>query len=93
MKYILTIFAVLGIAGAAIAGCGKKQTDTGELKSYDADSKAITLMVDGKKAKLTLTGSTKVKNKDGSEAKIEDLVGKNVKVISEHKKVDSVEQA
>lgn len=94
MKKILTIITALTLAaGAAYAGCGKKQTDAGELKNYDADSKAITVVVDDKKVKLTVTPSTKATGKDGSDAKIEDLVGKNVKVVSEHKKVDSISES
>ncbi len=91
MKTILTIMTVLGLAaGVAFAGCGKKTTDAGSLKKYDADSKSIVVKTEDGQAKVTLTASTAIKDKDGKDAKIEDLVGKSVKVVSEHKKADSV---
>jgi hypothetical protein len=93
MKTILSILTVLALAGAAYAGCGKKVTDSGTLKSFDADTKSIVVEADGKETKLTITPSTASKAKDGSEAKLEDLVGKTVKVISEHKKVDEVAES
>ena len=88
MKTIVTILTVLGLATAAYAGCGKKTTSEGELKSYDADAKSIT--VEGAKKAISITSSTEIKDKDGNDAKIEDLVGGDVKVVSEHGKADSV---
>lgn len=92
MKKILTaIIASIAIAGASYAGCGKKVTDEGTLSSYDADTKSIVVTdSDGKESKLTLTADTEIKGADGKEAKIDDVVEKSVKVVSEHKKVDSV---
>ena len=88
MKKFLAIITVLGaFAGIAVAGCGKKETNTGELKAYDADSKAITIVEGDKEIKLTLTPDT-----EGGD-KVADLVGKKVEVVSEHKKVDSVKEA
>ena len=88
MKYILTIVAVLGLAlSGAYAGCGKKVTDTGKL-TYDKNSKSLTIK--GAKKPLTLTPATKVTGAKGKEAKIADLDGKKVIVISEHGKADSV---
>ena len=91
-KIAIAILASIAMIGAASAGCGKKVTNEGTLSSYDADSKAIVVVgEDGKKAKLTLTPKTVIKDADGKEIKLEDLVEKSVKVTSEHKKVDSVE--
>ncbi len=93
-KIIALIAAVAFLAGSAYAGCGKKVTDEGTLKSYNAESKEIVVdLGDGKEAKLTLTADTKYKGADGKEAKVADLVDSKVKVTSEHKKVDSVEAA
>lgn len=91
MKTILTILTVLGLAGGAYAGCGKKVTVEGSLNSYDADAKSIT--VKGSKKPITLTASTKITGKDGKSAKIEDLEGKDVKVVHEHEKAESVTEA
>ncbi len=88
MKTILTIMTVLGMASVAYAGCGKKVTNEGELKAFDADAKSIT--VKGSKKAIKITSSTEIKDKDGKAAKIEDLVGGDVKVVSEHGKADSV---
>ncbi len=83
MKKILGILTALCLmAGASYAGCGKKVTNTGVLKSYDAESKKITVI--GAKGALTITPKTK------GAKDLKALVGKKVKVISEHKKVDSV---
>ena len=92
MKKFLALIAAIAVsASAAHAGCGKKVTDAGNLSKYDADTKAIVVkLADGKKAKLTVTPSTEYKGKDGKAVKAEDLVGKDVKVVSEHKKVDSI---
>ncbi len=90
MKTILSIFAALAVAGGAYAGCGKKVTDAGTLKSYDAETKSIVVAVDDKEVTLTVTPTTVAKDKEGAEATLEGLVGKTVNVISEHKKVDSV---
>jgi len=84
MKKILGILTALCLmAGISHAGCGKKVTDTGVLKAYDAETKQITIV--GAKSKLTITPKTK------GARNLKALVGKKVKVISEHKKVDSVE--
>jgi hypothetical protein len=94
MKKILAICAsTVVLALSASAACGKKVTNTGELKSYDAESKSITVVEGDKEVKVTLTPTTVAKGKDGAEAKVEDLVGKTVKVVSEHNKADSVEES
>lgn len=92
MKTLVTLFAALAIsAGAAFAGCGMKDTDTGKLTSYDKEKKVITVEAqDGTKAMLTMTPDTATKNAKGEAAKIDDLIGKQVEVVSEHKKIDSV---
>ena len=92
MRFVLSLMlAIVVTAGAAYAGCGKKVTDNGTLKSLDSDKKVIVIAAkDGKEAKLSLTAGTKTVGSDGKEAKLADFVGKKVTVISEHSKVDSV---
>ncbi len=86
MKLLLTILAISSLSlGSAFAGCGKKVTNEGTLKSFDAATKTLTVEgKDGKAATITLTPGT-----TGAD-KAADLVGKSVKVISEHGKADSV---
>lgn len=75
----------MALTVGAQAGCGKKVTDEGKLKSYDAEKKVVTVeKADGQTASITLTPST-----TGAD-KVADLVGKDVTVISEHGKADSV---
>lgn len=95
MKKFLALIAVVALAASsAYAGCGKKVTDEGELTSYDADTKSLVVdLGDGKTAKVTATPSTEAKGKDGKAIELADLVGKKVKVVSEHKKADSVTEA
>jgi hypothetical protein len=92
MKKVLALFVAAAIAaGSAYANCGMKSTDSGKLTSYDKETKAIVVeLADGKKATYTLTPATTSKDAAGKAAKIEELVGKTVQVVSEHKKVDSV---
>ena len=60
MKQILTIIATLSLAlGTSYAGCGKTTTDAGKLKSFDKDTKALVIDVDGKDVSRTLTPSAK----------------------------------
>ena len=60
MKYTLTILAVLGLAlTSSYAGCGKTETDTGKLKSFDKETKTLVVDVSGKEVKRTLTPSAK----------------------------------
>ena len=88
---LLVVFALC--AGGAFAGCGHKDTVAGTLKSVDADSNTVVVVgEDGKELKLTLTGETQVTDAEGNDAEVSKLVGKEVKVVSEHAKVDSVEQ-
>lgn len=95
MKKLITLLAAVAFfAGSAYAGCGKKVTDEGTLKSYDSETKQIVVdLGDGKEATLTVKPDTEYKDAEGEKAKAEDLVDQKVKVISEHKKVDSVEAA
>ena len=87
VSMILASVLAFGVSlGSAYAGCGKKVTNKGTLKSLDADKKTIVVASKGEETKLSLTTSTKAIGAD----KIADMVGKNVKVISEHSKVDSV---
>ncbi len=94
MKKILALVASLALAGAVHAGCGKTVENKGSLSGYDADSKTIVVKdADGKEAKLTLTPTSKITDKEGKEITIADLDGKNVVVVSEHNKVQSVKEA
>ena len=88
MKTLLVLLTIIGFGvGGAIAGCGVKTTNTGKLKSYDADSKAIVVMEDDEEVTIEITEDTTVSEN------LKDMVGKDVKVISEHGKADSVESA
>ena len=88
MKKLLALLAMASLTLGAQAGCGKKVTDEGTLKSYDAEKKAAVIeKADGKTATVTLTPAT-----TGAD-KVADLVGKAVKVVSEHGKADSVAAA
>ena len=86
MKKLLTILTLVALsAGTTFANCGKKVTDEGKLKSFNADKKEITIEIaEGKTVARVMTPDTKVTGK------IEDLIGKSVKVVSEHNKLDSV---
>jgi hypothetical protein len=93
MKKLIALFVGLVIAvGSANAMCGKKVTATGTLKAYDKDSKSITVTTGSNTAEVTLTPNTEYKDAAGKMAKIDDLVGKSVTVISEHNKADSVQE-
>jgi hypothetical protein len=88
MKKLLALLAMASLTLGAQAGCGKKVTDEGTLKSYDAEKKsAVIEKADGKTATVTLTPTT-----TGAD-KVAGLVGKSVKVVSEHGKADSVAEA
>jgi hypothetical protein len=86
MKKFLALIAIVALcSGSAFAGCGKKVTTEGTLKSYDAGTKtAVVESKDGKATTVTLTPST-----TGAD-KVASLVGKSVKVVAEHNKADSV---
>ncbi len=84
-KLFAILTALCLMAGASHAGCGKKVTDTGVLKSYNAETKQIVVV--GAKDKLTITPKTQ------GAAQLKNLIGKKVVVISEHKKVDSIKPA
>ena len=90
----LSLVVVLALcAGAAYAGCGVKDTHEGTLKSFDADKNVIVVAVaDDEEVKLTLTDDTQVADAEGNEAEVAKLVGKAVKIVSEHAKVDSIQQ-
>ncbi|MXZ35017.1 MAG: hypothetical protein F4X19_02645 [Acidobacteria bacterium] len=87
VSMILAAVLAFGVSlGPAYAGCGKKVTNKGTLKSVDADKKTIVVAAKGEETKLSLTTGTKAIGAD----KVADMKGKMVKVISEHGKVDSV---
>jgi VCBS repeat-containing protein len=88
MKKLLGLLSLVALTFGAQAACGKKVTDEGTLKSYDKEKKQVVVTkADGKTATVTLTPTT-----TGAD-KAADLVGKAVKVVSEHGKADSVEAA
>ncbi len=91
---LLTLTVMLALcAGVVVAGCGHKDTHKGTLTSVDADNNQVVVAdEDGKEVKLTLTANTQVMDAEGNEAKVSELVGKKVKVVSEHAKVDSIKQ-
>ena len=89
MKKALALLAISTLAlGSAYAGCGKVVTNEGKLKSFDAATKKVVVEgKDGKAATLTLTPTSK----GADEA--EKLVGKDVKVDSEHGKITTIAKA
>ncbi len=81
---VLTSMVILSMS-SAFAACGKKVTSEGTLKSFDPATKALVVEAkDGKATTITLTPTTA-----GADAAA-GLVGKSVKVVSEHGKADSV---
>jgi hypothetical protein len=95
MKKFLTILTVTALtAGAAIAGCGKTETDKGTLQTYDAEKKQVTIATaDGKTVTRTLTPTSKATSKDGKDAQADSLKGKTVSVVSEHGKVQTIAES
>lgn len=95
IAFAVALLAIVALsAGSAYAGCGKKVATVGELESYDAGTKALTIDVTqtsqksqrDKTVQLTLTPDSKTMG--GRE--IEELVGQQLSVVSEHGKVDYV---
>lgn len=88
MKTLLTIAFALTMAGSSYAGCGIKVPVSGKLASYDKEKKELKV---GETA-ITLAAAAKITGADGKEAKIEDLVGKDVTVSTDKhtKKGESV---
>ncbi len=86
MKKILSLAIALSLGSvAAQAGCGKVETTEGTLKSFDKETKTLTVEAAGAKVvKVTLTPTTK-----GAEG-VAALVGKGVKVDAEHNKATLV---
>lgn len=85
MKSFLALLAIAALSLNAYAACGKKVTDTGKLKSYSAETKAaVVTNAEGKDVTITLTPKTVGADKAA------ELVGKDVTVISEHGKADSI---
>ena len=84
MKQLLSILTLVAFsASAGFAACGKTVTDEGKLSSVNAEKKEIVIEIaDGKTVTRTLT--------PGTTGEPEKLVGKKVKVVSEHGKVQSV---
>ena len=75
MKFILSMVLVLSLgfsiaSGTVFAGCGKKVTNKGTLKSVDSGTKVIVVASKGEETKLTLTPGTKANG-----AILADMVG------------------
>lgn len=92
MKSLCLLVVLAFCAGVASAGCGVKDTHQGTLQSVDADSNTVVLVVDGEEVNLTVTETTEVTDAEGNKAEVASLVGKEVKVVSEHAEIDSIEQ-
>jgi ribosomal protein L18E len=88
MKTLLTVAFALTMAGSSYAGCGVKVPVSGKLASYDKEKKEVKV---GDQA-ITLAATVKVTGADGKEAKLEDLIGKEVTVSTDkhNKKGESV---
>ena len=88
MKTLLTAAIAIALSGAAYAGCGVKIPVSGKLASYNKEKKE--LKVGGES--ITLAADAKITGADGKDAKIEDLVGKEVTVSTDKhsKKGESV---
>jgi hypothetical protein len=94
MTKVISLLVVLALcAGGAFANCGHKETDEGTLKAVNADSNSVVVVdADGNEHELTLTAETQVTDAEGNETEVAELVGKKVKVVSEHAKIDSITQ-
>ena len=88
MKTLLSVALALTMAGSAYAGCGLKVPVTGKIDSYDKEKKELKIG----KENIALAATVKITGADGKEAKIEDLVGKEVTVSTDKhtKKGESV---
>ena len=91
MKKLFSILAVIAMSGSLYAGCGVKVAVNGKLSAYDAEKKVLTIGEE----KVTLAASATIKDADGKDAKIEDLVGKNIEVSTDKhtKKAEEVKAA
>jgi hypothetical protein len=91
MKKLITILAVIAMSGSIYAGCGVKVPVAGKLSAYDAEKKVLTIGEE----QVTLAASATIKDADGKDAKIEDLVGKDVEVSTDKhtKKAEEVKAA
>ena len=79
MKTLLTVAFALTMAASSYAGCGLKVPVSGKIDSYDKEKKELKI---GKES-VTLAATVKVTGADGKDAKIEDLVGKEVTVSTD----------
>ena len=93
MNLVSLLVVLVLCAGVAVAGCGHKETVEGTLQSVDEEANTVVVVGDdGKKVELGITAETKVTDAEGNEAELSKLIGKGVKVVSEHAKVDSITQ-
>ena len=85
MKNICSLLAIAALSiGSAYAGCGKVVTTEGKLKSFNEETKAAVVETKAGEKSFTLTPTSK-----GGKAAAK-LVGKNVKVSTEHDKVTAI---
>lgn len=90
----LVLLVVLALcAGAASAGCGTKDTHEGTLKSVDAENNTVVVVIGEEEVSLQLTSETQVTDADGNAIAVAELVGANVKVVSEHTEIESISAA
>ena len=97
MRVLMKTFSLIVVlalsAGAASADCGVKDTNEGTLQSVNADKNEVVVVgEDGKEVKLTLTANTEVMDAEGNKAEVSKLVGKKIKVVSEHAAIDTSQQ-
>ena len=93
IKSLMLIVVLALAAGAVYADCGVKDTHQGTLKSVDAENNTVVVVgEDGAEVQLTLTADTQVMDSEGKMAEVSKLVGKQVEVVSEHAKIDSIKQ-
>jgi len=79
MKKLLVVLSSLALAGSLQAGCGVKVPVSGELSSYNAETKVLKVG----EQEVTLAAAAKITDADGKEVKIEDLVGKKITVSTD----------
>lgn len=83
MKTLIITAIAICFASSTYAGCGVKVDVKGKLKSYDAEKKELTITQKKEDKIVTLEATAVIKNAEGAEATIEDLVGKRVNVSTD----------
>jgi len=95
IAFAISTLAIVALsAGTVQAGCGKKVATVGELESYDAGTKVLTINVTETSAKnqmdKTVTLTMTPNSQTMGEKAIGDLIGSRLSVVSEHDQVDLV---